>query len=90
METETSCDVSIAISDDSNSDLLTQVIQAAKDDVKNWLSEYLEEADNFMVESNFDDNELPGKDYAMQYINVLIEIAGNSKSFTQPVSYFFD
>ncbi|GEM_PF-2549461 len=90
METETSCDVSIAISDDSNSDLLTQVIQAAKDDVKNWLSEYLEEADNFMVESNFDDFELSGKDYTMQYVNVGIEIADISESFIQPVSFFFD
>jgi len=90
METETSFTIDVSLSDDSDSDLLTNIIEAAKDDVKSWLSEYLEEADKFMVESNFDDNELPGKDYAMQYINVLIEIAGNSKSFTQPVSYFFD
>lgn len=43
-----------------------------------------------MIQSNFDDNELPGKDYAMQYVKVYIEIAGYSESFTQPVSYFFD
>lgn len=65
-------------------------MQATKNDVKNWLSEYLEEADNFMVESNFDDLELSGKDYALQYVNVGIEIADNADPFVQPVSAFFE
>ena len=89
METETSCNIDIAI-DDSNSDLLTKVIEAAKDDVKSWLSEYLEEADNFMVESNYDDNELSGKDYTLQYVNLGVEIADSTESFVQPVSFFFE
>jgi hypothetical protein len=90
MESETRLEIDIEITDDRESDLFSKVIKGTKDDVKSWLSEYLEEADNFMVESNFADFELTGKDYTMMYVNVEVIVADSSESFLQPVSYFFD
>ena len=90
MESETRLEIDIEITDVRESDLFSKVIKVTKYDVKSWLLQYLNEADNFMVESNFDDFELTGKDYTFKYVNVEVIVANSSESFLQPVSYFFD